>query len=256
MERLLPGFELLEPEDIYRDLSFPPGSDDRPYVAINMVTTVDGKATNLAGTVRSLSSKADRFSMRRIRSAVDGVMNGAETLRRENVNPSVPDELIPSRLERGLAPQPVALTITASCDIPPERTFFHATGVQPVVITTKHAPPERVEELAAHSKIIIAGEHSVDLTLMMHLLVAQLGIRTMVVEGGPTLNARLISARMVDELFWSVSPQILGGPAERTMVEETPIPVETRPGLELLSVYRHESELFLRYRFAHGDGEG
>ena len=82
MEKLFPAHEFMEPSEIYHDLSFPEPQGRRPYVAINMVTTVDGKATNLAGTVVSLGSRVDRTSMRRIRAAADGVMNGAETLRR------------------------------------------------------------------------------------------------------------------------------------------------------------------------------
>ncbi len=249
MEKIFPEFERLTPQDIYRDLSFPDRPGKRPYVAINMVTTVDGKATNLAGTVTSLGSRVDRASMRRIRAAADGVMNGAETLRRENVNPTVPEELVAGRLARGLSPQPVALTITASCSLPLDRTFFHAQNVEKVIVTTRHAPPERVEELGRHARILIAGEYAVDLPLMMRLLREEIGIRRLVVEGGPTLNSELIAQGMADELFWTVSPKILGGPAERTMVEENPIPPEERPGLELLSVYRHESELYLRYRF-------
>ncbi len=249
MERLFPRFEQVAPEEIYSDLHFPDGAGRRPYVAINMVTTVDGKATNLAGTVVSLGSRVDRTSMRRIRAASDGVMNGAETLRRENVNPTVPESLVATRIARGLTPQPTALTITASANLPVDRTFFHAPGVEKVVVTTRHAPPERIEELSKYAQILVAGEYVVDLPLMMRLLFEEHGISRLVVEGGPTLTSELISLGMADELFWTVSPKILGGPAERTMVEESPLPPEERPGLDLISIYHHESELYLRDRF-------
>lgn len=120
-----------------------------------------------------------------------------------------------------------------------------------MVITTSSAPRDRVEMLAERARVIVAGEHSVELGVLMSVLLNDLEVRRLVVEGGPTLNSRLIAAGMADELFWSVSPQILGGPAVRTMVEESPMPVEGRPDLRLVSVYRHESELFLRYRFVH-----
>lgn len=248
MDRLFPEVASMSPEEIYSDLQLPSGTGDRPYVAINMITTVDGKATNLAGTVASLGSRVDRTAMRRIRVATDGVMNGAETLRRENVNPTVPKDLVAARLSRGLSPQPIALTITASGNLPLGRNFFSEPR-EKVVVATNSTPPERVEELSRHARIIRAGDHKVDLRLMMRLLVEELGIRRLVVEGGPTLNSELISLGLADELFWTVSPKILGGPAERTMVEESPLTPGERPGLELLSIHRHESELYLRYRF-------
>ena len=247
MDKLYPQFATIAPDEIYGDLEFPGGVGDRPYVAINMITTVDGKATNLAGTVKSLGGQVDRMAMRRIRAAADGVMNGAETLRKENVNPTVPEELVADRISRGLSPQPIALTLTASGNLPLERHFFTA-ATERVVVATRHTPLERVALLSQHARVLRAGDHSVDLGLMMRLLRKELGVRRLVVEGGPTLNAELIAQGLADELFWTVSPKILGGLAERTMVEGSPIPPGQRPGLELLSIHRHESELYLRYR--------
>lgn len=249
MERLFPQFERIETEDIYRDLRFPEPPPGRPYIAINMVTSVDGKATNLAGTVTSLGSRVDRTAMRRIRAAADGVMNGAETLRRENVNPTVPDAFVAARISNGLAPQPAAITITASCNLPLDGTFFRAQGLERVVVTTSHAPAERMEELSRHARILVAGEYLVDFTMMMRALRHEYSIRWLVVEGGPTVNSELIAKGMADELFWTISPKVLGGPAQRTMVEESPLQPEERPGLELLSLYSHESELYVRYGF-------
>ncbi len=249
MDKLFPRFEGMAPEEVYADLAFPAPPANRPYIAINMVTTVDGKATNLAGKAYTLGSQVDRLVMRRIRAAVDAVLNGAETLRRENVNPGVPPELEPMRLARGLSPQPVAVTITASCNLPLDRTFFQSGSFQSVVVTTEHAPVEKVALLAQHTRILRAGEYAVDLPLMLRLLAEEFGVRWLVVEGGPTLNAELISLGLADELFWTVAPKILAGPAERTMVEESPLLPEERPTMELVSVHEHESELYLRYRF-------
>lgn len=38
-------FKSIDLEEMYRDLAFEGGQRERPYTAINMVTTVDGKAT-------------------------------------------------------------------------------------------------------------------------------------------------------------------------------------------------------------------
>lgn len=249
MEMLFPVRRAMEPWEIYEDLAFPVMSWDRPYTAINMVTTVDGKAS-LGGRAYPLGSKVDHMVMRRIRAAADAVLNGAETLRREDVNPSVPADLQERRVARGMAAQPTAIVVTASADLPLDRTFFRSRKFPSVVVTTRRAPAEKVAVLERHALVLRAGEDSVDLHLMMRMLVEQLGIRRLLVEGGPTLNAALIAEGMADELFWTVAPKILGGAAMRTMVEGKPLPLDRIARLQLEMVHCHDSELFLRYSFA------
>ncbi len=108
---------------------------------------------------------------------------------------------------------------------------------------------ERVSALEPYSRVLRLGLETVDLRAMMRALVQELGIRRLVVEGGPTLNSALIGEGLVDELFWTVAPKILGGATMRTMVEGKPLPLDRIPRLELASLYHHEGELFGRYRF-------
>lgn len=249
MERLFPDFMVMEPEEIYRDLSFPAAFEDRPYTAINMVTTVDGKAS-LAGKAYPIGSRVDHLVMRRIRAAADGVMVGGETLRRENVNPGVPPELQERRLARGLAAQPTAITVTATADLPLTSTFFRSGAFPSAVVTVDRAPPDRIEAMAPHARILRAGQERVNPRTMMRLLVEDLGVRRLVVEGGPTLNGALFAEGLVDELFWTVAPRVVGGAAARTMVEGRALPFDRLARLELVSIHHHESELYVRYRVA------
>ncbi|MGI5834978.1 MAG: RibD family protein [Chloroflexota bacterium] len=247
MERLLPDYQEMEPGDIYQDLAFPVLPEDRPYTAINMVATVDGKAA-LDWKAFTIGSKVDHQAMRRIRAAADGVMVGGETLRRENVNPSVPAEMHSRRKALGLAPQPVAIVVTASADLPLTGTFFRAGGFPPVVMTTEQVPKDRVEALKPHARVLVAGRECVDPTLMMKILVDELGVRRLVVEGGPNLNGTLLANGLVDELFCTVAPKMVGGSALRTIVEGPALPLDRLARLELVSLYHHENELFCRYR--------
>ena len=73
------------------------------------------------------------------------------------------------------------------------------------------------------------------------------GIRSVLLEGGPTVNARFHAAGLIDELFWTVGPWLLGGEG-LPMIAPQPPDQTPRPAT-LVSVHRHEDELFLRYRF-------
>jgi riboflavin biosynthesis pyrimidine reductase len=72
------------------------------------------------------------------------------------------------------------------------------------------------------------------------------GVRSILCEGGPTLNSSLLPYGLVDELFLTVAPLVAGGPEELTIVGGTPEPALTQ--LELIWTLEDQSELFLRYR--------
>jgi 2,5-diamino-6-(ribosylamino)-4(3H)-pyrimidinone 5'-phosphate reductase len=249
VERIFPNYQTLEPEEIYEDLHFPVLPRGRPYVVLNMVTSVDGKAT-LLGKAYPLGSKTDHMVMRRVRAAVDAVMNGAETLRKEKVNPKVPAEMEGGRDAMGMSPQPTAIVLTSRADLPLDNPFFTADGFRRLVVTTRQAPAERVAAVEQYASVVQVGEDAVDLPALMSVLVKDFGIHKLLCEGGPTTNAGLISAGLVDELFWTIAPKIVGGVTLRSLVEGAPLPLDAIPRLQLVSLHHHEGELYLRYRFA------
>jgi riboflavin biosynthesis pyrimidine reductase len=72
------------------------------------------------------------------------------------------------------------------------------------------------------------------------------GIRSLLCEGGPTLNATLFAESLIDELFLTVAPTVAGAAEKLTLVEGLPLP---RPvDLELLTVHEAGGHVFMRYR--------
>jgi riboflavin biosynthesis pyrimidine reductase len=72
------------------------------------------------------------------------------------------------------------------------------------------------------------------------------GIRSVLCEGGPTLNSYLLAAGLVDELFLTLNPKLAGGAAALTIVagRELVDPAE----LELMSAATGDGDLFTRWR--------
>jgi riboflavin biosynthesis pyrimidine reductase len=73
-------------------------------------------------------------------------------------------------------------------------------------------------------------------------------VRSILCEGGPTLNSFLFAAGVVDELFLTLSPKLLSGASALTIVagRELVEPADAR----LVSVAEAENELFTRWRFS------
>lgn len=240
--------DVADPASIYDDLVFPAaGAGRRPYVAVNMVSTLDGRAT-AGGRVHEIGSDLDHRLMRKLRSAVDAVLRGAGTVRSNPQFPGVFPEDVDLRRRKGLADQPRLVIISGSLDLPWDRGFVTEAPHRPIVFTAGTADPGRVAEARRHGDVhVFPGDH-VPVGQALELLRAEYGIASVLSEGGPTVNWSLLEAGCLDEYFWTVAPKFSGGRDDLTTVEG-PRPL----GLidfELVSAFAHGSELFLRYRYA------
>ena len=239
----------IAPNDLYRELRWPDPPGERPLVAVNMVTTLDGKAV-VGGRGAGIGSRFDRQVMDRIRSWFDMVLTGAGTLRAEGFNPGVKAEQVAARVGRNLSAQPIAGLVTVSGDIPPDCHFVRRSDLERVVFTCERgvlAHQGAFERLAAVARIVVVGEDTIDLRAAAEFARQELGVRRLLVEGGPTLNQAMLTAGLVDELFLTVAPRLVGGRSLAIVDADVP-PTPDLATLRLLSICSHQSELFLRYR--------
>jgi riboflavin-specific deaminase-like protein len=196
------------------------GGRNRPYVLLNMVATLDGRAT-LEGRSGPLSDPADRALFHGLRSVVDAVMAGAGTVRAERYGPIVRDpDSRRTRREHGLREQPLACVVSASLGLPSDLPLLCDPDSHVAILTPSEAS---LPETAARVEYVRArrdDDDSLDLPAALAELHDRLHVRTLLCEGGPHLNADLLSAGLVDELFLSLSPLLAGddptegGPSE------------------------------------------
>jgi riboflavin biosynthesis pyrimidine reductase len=202
-----------------------------------MISSLDGRAT-LAGRTAALGNPGDRQLFHALRARADAVMAGAQTLRIERYGPIVRDpELLALRAARGLEPQPLAVTVSRTLDLDPTLPLLADPGSHLVVLTPSAG---RLPPCPARVSYLRGPE----LGPLLARLGDELGVRRIVTEGGPTLNAELLRGALLDEVFLSTSPVLLGGPDPLTIVAGPAL--QTR--LELVGLLEHESHLYARYR--------
>jgi 5-amino-6-(5-phosphoribosylamino)uracil reductase len=214
--------------------------DGRPYLALNMVTTLDGKAT-IEWRTRGLSTDLDRELFHHLRTQADAVMVGAGTVRAERYGRMTKTaELREKRVREGLAPDPLAVVVSARLDLPADLPLLNEPEQRVVIATSSDAT---IEGLGPQVEFLRVGD---DLPLMMARLLADYGVRSVLCEGGPTLNSHLLAADLVDELFLTLNPKLAGGASALTIVagRELVEPAE----LELVSVAEGAGDLFTRWR--------
>jgi riboflavin-specific deaminase-like protein len=246
MRRLHPFLEDLDLEDVYDGLTLGAGSGDRATVALGMVSSVDGAAA-LEGTTAALGGPADRVAFRRLRAACDAILVGAGTVRDEDYGPPGGSSARQAdRLARGLPPVPRLVIVTGRLRLDPAQRVFSDPTRRPLVVTTSRASASAASALAPVADLLRIGDEAVDLPALVARL-ATLGLRRVLCEGGPSLNAALLAADLVDEVFLTLYPALLGGAAPRIVAASAATQVHR---LVLSAVHEHDGELLLRYRRA------
>jgi 5-amino-6-(5-phosphoribosylamino)uracil reductase len=219
--------------------------EDRPHIAVNMIATLDGRAT-IDGRTAMLGGEADRALFHRLRAQGDAVMVGAATIRAERYGPLIRDsELRELRARRGLG-DPLAVIVSASLRIDPSIPLLADPNSKIVVLTSS---PDELEGSAASIEYLRGtGGDEMRLTPLLERLRREHGVRSIVCEGGPTLNDSLLVEDLIDELFITLTPTLVGGPEPLTIVSGAALrqPAE----FELVGLLESEGHLFSRYRRA------
>jgi riboflavin-specific deaminase-like protein len=213
---------------------------ERPYLGINMVASLDGKAT-LDWRTKGLSTEVDRRLFHHLRTQADAVMVGAGTAREERYGRMIKnDELRQKRVNEGLVPDALAVVVSGRLDLPPDLPLLNDPKQRVVIATGSKDELPGVEGDVEYARV---GD---DLPRLMDYLHERHGVRSVLCEGGPTLNSFLFAAGLVDELFLTMNPKVVGGAAALTIVagRELVDPVE----LELLSAAEADGELYTRWR--------
>ncbi len=224
------------PKAIYEDLALPPAEcrdPSRPYVLINMVSSLDGRTT-VKGKAARIGSEIDRQVMRTLRSKADAVMIGANTLRAERLSLGL-DDPADSR-------QPLAVIVSSTGSVPLEDNLIGSERQSILVLTTQRALDERLRGRARMVRVPATPQGDVDLAEALKILNAEYAVDLLLVEGGPTLNYALISDDLANELFLTLAPKLLG---QGLAVINSPA-LMTRD-IHLLCVHLAGDELFLRY---------
>lgn len=245
----LPPIEL-HPAEIHKNLPIilPNKSADGslPNVSINMVGSVDGKAA-AADKASGIGSSVDRQVMRNLRAGNDAVAVGANTLRAERLSLGL--DKTPAH-----GHQPLAVVVTGTGEVPLRENLITHDGQRVILVCTDDTAGVLGRRLRGRADLLpVPADRDgyPDLECAFRALRRGYGVKRLLVEGGPGVNRALVSKGLVDELFLTLAPRLLGaGPngVTKTILEgELQSPVNLR----LVSVHLALDELFLRYARAN-----
>ena len=215
---------------------------DRPWVMVNMVASVDG-STALDGAAGGLGGPGDREVFLVLRALADVILVAAGTARAETYGPAKANATRRAeRLARGQTEVPRIALVSRSLDLDPASRLFTEASERTLILTTTDADADRKRRLAGVAEVLEVGAGSVDLAAALGAL-HRGGARTVLCEGGGSLNGQMVEHDLIDELNVTYSPMMVGGGGPRVAVGGA----EVAHRFQLGHLWEDDDFLFARY---------
>jgi riboflavin-specific deaminase-like protein len=227
---------------------------DEPFdVASVQVTLVaaasaDGKISTRDGAGPRFASARDKALLRRLRGETDAVVLGAGTVANDDPAFRLRETVRAERRKRGQWETPIRAVISGRASVSPEARLFHGHRSPSVVFVAEGADEGRRAALASVAAVYICERERVDVREMVAVLGREYGVRRLLVEGGAEVNASFVEAGLVDEVYLTVCPVLIGGAQVPTPVGGHGLEFERILRLLLLEVRAEDGEVFLHYR--------
>ena len=222
----------------------PPRATGRPSVTVNMVTSIDGRAQR-AGTAEGIGTRADRRLMQQYRFAHDAVGSGTGTMRAAGLWLRLTRDLAARRAAERGSPHPTGVLVAGDTPVPTDSRWF--AGDEPRILFVGRANP--MHSAPPGTELIHAPTPRPEPGWILERL-GERGIRSLLLEGGPHLNASFLAAGLIDELCWTIGASLMGTDALQMIAPLDGGEALASQPMRLESVMRHDDELFLRYRIA------
>jgi diaminohydroxyphosphoribosylaminopyrimidine deaminase/5-amino-6-(5-phosphoribosylamino)uracil reductase len=172
----------------------------RPFVALKLATTMDGRIADHGGRSRWISGSEAREYVHWLRAGFDAIGVGGHTARTDDASLTVRGPVEPR-----VAPRRVVFDRLA--ELPSTLALVRtAREIPTILVTTLSASLTRTEPLEELGVRVI---RAATLAVAMQALREE-GIGSIVIEGGGRLAGRLLSEGLVDRYYWIQSPLWLG----------------------------------------------
>jgi len=211
----------------------------RPHVILSAAISIDGKIATRLGDSK-LSSKKDKIRLHRLRSKVDAILVGKNTIHRD-------DPLLTVRYVKGKNPTRIILDSQGTISVN-SKILQTCNKVPTIIAVSKKISKVNLQKLKRFPvEIIITGENSVNIKSLMNNL-SKRKINTVLVEGGGTVNWQFIQNNLFDEILITITPVIIGGIDAITFVQGRGFDkIIKSPRLRLNTIKRLENYLVLHY---------
>ena len=178
-----------------------------PFVYLKYAMSLDGKVATRTGDARWITGEAARRRVHELRDRVDAIMVGSGTVRTD-------DPELTTRLPEHDGMDPVRVVLNTGATLDPQTRIFNTDSQAPTwLVVGEDCPEENMQRFNSTTTEIVrcpVDESRLDLRAVLKLL-GERGIRSVLLEGGPTVNSAALEQGLVDKLLCFVAPILVGG---------------------------------------------
>ena len=211
----------------------------RPHVIFSAAITLDGKLATRTGDSK-LSSKKDKIRVHKLRSKVDAILIGRNTV-------EIDDPLLSARNIR--KKNPIRIILDSNATIRTNSKILKTCSRIPTIIAvSKKAPKKNLQKLEKFPvQVIVCGNYTVNIKKLLGILKRK-GIKNILVEGGGTTNWAFVKENLVDEAIITITPYLVGGVTATTLVDGDGFSTVVKSiRLKLKNVSKMKNEVILHY---------
>jgi len=178
-----------------------------PFVALKTAMTLDGKIAAYSGDSKWITGEDSRKYVHELRNIYDAILVGIGTVLKD-------DPQLNTRLDREDIRDPVRIIIDGSLDLPSDSNICKTAGLQRTLVFCADSADlsKRLEMekrgIEIHSLNCNPGIMPLEKVIEK---LGEIGICSLLVEGGGEINAYLLEHRLIDKVYWFVAPKIIGG---------------------------------------------
>jgi diaminohydroxyphosphoribosylaminopyrimidine deaminase/5-amino-6-(5-phosphoribosylamino)uracil reductase len=172
----------------------------RPWVALKLATSLDHRIADRSGNSRWISGPDAREFVHRLRAGFAAVGIGGRTALRDDPALTVRGAIVP-RIP------PARVLFEGAEPLPPTLTALKSGSTAPAIVVTSPARWRSTSTRLAPAGIRVIAAVSLDEALE---LLRDLGIDSLLIEGGGRLAGALLAAELVDRYYQIQSPLWLG----------------------------------------------
>lgn len=177
-----------------------------PFVALKLAMSLDARIAARPGERTRLTGPEAELEVHRLRGGYDAVLVGAGTAR-------VDDPRLTPRLAPEGRTMPRRIILDSEASVPSDAAVFDDREEAPVHVFVREEAPEsaieRLEGVGAHVHPVRRGAGGLSLDDVLEVS-WDIGVRSILCEGGSRLAAQLLRERRVHRLYLFVAPVTLG----------------------------------------------
>ncbi len=211
----------------------------KPSVILSAAVSIDGKIATRTGDSR-LSSKRDKIRVHKLRSKVDAILVGINTV-------LLDDPILTVRYAKGKNPIRVVLDSKGTISSK-SRILKTCSKIPTIIAVSKTATRKNIKRLNKHPiEILITGDKKINVKKLLKFLLRK-KIKRILLEGGGTVNWEFINQGLIDEMIITITPFLIGGKDATSLVEGKGFPkISKSKKFKLRKTIRMGNELVLYY---------